>query len=246
MYLKQLLTVLLVIVSADIRANIIPYKEDIYTQQAPQEIENLAKEAADLMEFKDGFEVVVPKKAGIEINPWNKFVSSAKNQATQNPFILVNPEWFSGIPHDQQIFLLARCFALFQENSLTTFLWINIFFVLLSILLLIFMYWLLGKSPLLSKKWMRALCALGITIVVELSILDNIRAHVTTYLGSRIDMNVIQKVVAKTGNKDAAIKALQYFDTSLKEAVQNGETILAPFKNNFEKYVDELRNISRI
>jgi hypothetical protein len=242
MFLKKLLPVFTLLISAHIHADVIPYKEDTYTQQAPEEIVILAKQAADLMNFKDGFEVMIPKKAGIEINPWNKFVGYGKNPSTQNSFILINPEWFSGIPHDQQVFLLARCFTTLQEGSLpsTSLQIIWILYCILSILLMILCYWLLGKTTLQPRKWLRVICAIGIIILGELFIFDKIHLYIVRHVSQNFDVGIIKKVIEKIGNKDAAIKALQHLDASIKQAAQSGETFFVPYKDLFEKYVHEI------
>jgi len=243
MHIKKLLLSFTLLISTHIHADVIPYKEDPYSQQAPEEIVTLAKQAADLMDFKDGFEVVIPKKAGIELNPWNKFVSYGKNPGTQNPFILINPEWFSKIPHDQQIFLLARCFTVFQGSASTriNLQIVQILYIIFSLLLMLLMYWLLGKSiAFRPKKWVRIIGAIGIVILGELFIFDKIHLYITKYLSSHFDIQVIEKVIEKTGNRDAAIKALQHFDISIKETIQNGESSFVPYKDLFEKYVHEI------
>ena len=70
-------------------AKTVEYVEDAYTMQASKEIVKIVEKAALLVDFNDEYQVVSPKKAGIQINPWNKFLGQAINPQTKNPFIMV-------------------------------------------------------------------------------------------------------------------------------------------------------------
>lgn len=47
--------------------------------------------------------------------------------------------------------------------------------------------------------------------------------------------------VEKTLNKDSAIKALEFFDSSIKEDLKNGENLWIPYENIFGNYANELK-----
>jgi len=136
----RLLPVMLFASTITIHAGMVPFTEDPYTMQASGNIVALAQRSAAIMNFEGTYEVVEPKKAGIEINPWNKFIGHGVNPQTQNNFIVVNAEWFKGIPEDQQLFLLCRSFAYFKEGSSSSLMrmlpYIFIFFGWIFLLLL--------------------------------------------------------------------------------------------------------------
>lgn len=103
--------------SCQVSAKTIEFIEDVYAIQAPQEIVALAEKAAALVGFEKPYEVAVPQKAGVQINPWNKFAAYGINPKTNNPFIIINPQWFSKIPENQQLFWLSRCFITLEQGE---------------------------------------------------------------------------------------------------------------------------------
>lgn len=242
MFKQLLILYICLFFSSYTHAEPVPYVKDPYAQEAPQEIVKLAQEAAELMGYKDTFEVLAPKKTGIEVNPWNKFIAYGRNPTTQNLFILVNPEWFLALPHEQQLFLLARCFAIFQESNKLNKQFIPFLFLLLSILLVFLIYWFLGKIFVDQQEWIRISIALGKVFLANTFIFNNVQLHIIEYLNSKYDMNIIKKVIEKTGNKEAATNAFHHFDNSIKEAIKQGEPFFMPYSNLFEKYAHALND----
>jgi len=99
-----MVAILLAVFVHNAHAKVIEALEDYTVSKAPQEIVDITERVANKMGFTDGYEVVIPTKAAIQLNPWNKFVVYTINPITKNPLILINPEWFSGIPSEQQDF----------------------------------------------------------------------------------------------------------------------------------------------
>ena len=223
-------------------AKVVEYIEDAYAKQAPKKIVAIVKKAALLMDFKGVYEVVVPKKAGIQVNPWNKFIAQGINTLTKNPFIIVNPQWFSSIPQNQQTFLLGRFFLIFKHGSTTLGMKIIPYLSDLFILFLAFLLtWGLGKTRLAHhKKWIRFIIAFSIMIACYITFLSNLETKLLQHFGSKYDIKINEMVVQKTLNKDSAIKALKFFDTSIKQELKNGETFWAPYESLFKKYADKL------
>jgi len=230
-----------ILLTPKIYSEVIPYGEDAYCMQAPQEIVSQVQKGAGLVEYDGNFEVIVPKKPGIQVNPWNKFIAYGINPTTQTPFILVNPSWFAGIEQEQQLFLLGRCFAALQTGKSLGMKLIPFLFALVGFLLIFAIYWLLGKTALVNqKKWVRIVIAWCIVFASNTFILHNVQSRLMYYMNSRYDVTIIKTVIEKTGDKDAAIKALRYFDASIKASLQDGETFFAPYADLFENYVREL------
>lgn len=230
---------------SNIQATMIEYKEDAYSAQAPQEIIDLAQKAADLIGFDGAYELVVPKRAGIEINPLNKFLTYGTNPSTKNHFILVNPEWLAKMPEGQQLFFFVRNFLTFKEGRPFSMKVVPYLYILFSILLSIFLFFILGKTVLKNQKiWVRLLVVLGLMVVSELLITDRLEAAMLRYLGKRFDINILEQAVQKTENRDAVIKALEFYDTSIQEEAQNDEKYWAPYKGLFVGYAQELKKNS--
>jgi hypothetical protein len=225
-------------------AKAVEYAEDAYLLQSPQAIVAAAEKSAALMDYKDAYEIVVPKKPGIQINPWNKFIACGINPQTKHPIIILNPQWFNAIPEDQQTFLLCRNFATLQIGAQPFSIKVlRYFFVVNSILLAILIFWLLGKTRLADqKKWLRALVAIGITILIELTITDKIAQKLTHHFVIQHETSIIEKVIERTHNRKAALEALKHFDASIKKELADGELFWKPFEHTFENYVKILQS----
>lgn len=225
------------------QAKIVNIAEDGYMMQAPQELEAVAEKAAGLVNFTTPYELVVPKKAAIEINPWNKFASYVINPVTKNPFLIINPEWFNKLPEDQQLFLLGRNFLLMHYGVIpTSFTMIQYLFVFLSLLLLLFLIWIMGKTVLKNQRmWVRILLAGILVGLCEFMVLDPLEKKLKQCYGKIHDRKINKLVIEKINNKDAAIKALEYYESSIKNEIKNGETFFVPFENLFESYAQDLK-----
>lgn len=245
-FLKNTLIVslgVLFIVNGNAHAKTIEFIENIYAEQAPQNTIDVAQEAAHLFEFKKDYEVAVPKKAGLQVNPWNRFLAYGINPQTQNPFIIINPEWLSKMPKDEQQFLLGRAFVTLERGMTPLSLKVSPFlYGFFSICLMILIYFALGRTRLAQqKKWVRALLAYAIITICNLTFMNNVYLKFTQYLGKRYDTQIIESMIEKTHDKEAAIKALEHFDASIKKELAEGETFWKPYENLFEGYAKELK-----
>lgn len=246
-FLKNRLTFALMLCTLSalsMRANYVPYVEDAFLAPAPQELVTLAEKVAALAHFDKNYEVMVPKKPGLEINPVNRYISSGINPVTKNAFIIVNPAWFATLSADAQEFLLARCFATFElgasPSSSAILYWL---FILFGLLIFLFSLFLLGKTRLASQKiWVRILIALGIMLASEVIILDRIHQRIAQHFVDQHNTEITNKALKLSGNREAAIQALEAYDAAVKTELKNGEQFWAPYEHLFEKLAKELKN----
>ena len=223
-------------------AKIIELKEDFTAKQAPKNIIAIIEKVATFMDFKPDYEIAVAKKAGLQINPWNKFVTRNINPQTKNPIIIVNPKWFLKIPEAQQTFLVGRHFFFFKNGDHLIIKTLPFIFIALRILLLILLIWGLGKTILPNKKkWIRFLVAWCTLFVLNITIFNKLEIKTINYLNIRNGMEINEMMVQKTGDRNSAIKALEYFDASIKNEFKNDETFWTPYTSIFEKYANELK-----
>lgn len=241
--LIRIFTAFFLLTTLLINAKIIEYTEDAYSLQAPTKIVQLTEKAADFFDFTTPYEVIVPKKAGIQINPWNKFIVSDINPQTKNPFIIIDQEWFSKIPADQQLFLLGYNFLRLKHGILPWTIYLLSFAsIIVTLLLALLFFWLLGKTPLIhQKKWIRAVAAYVLVMIVNIVVHNTIAAKIQYQLIMNHDVHLCEMVLQKTHNKQAALKALEFYDTSVKEEIKNGETFFVPHEKIFENLASLLR-----
>lgn len=225
----------------------VPYAEDAYFAQAPQELLLAAEKAAALTQFEGNYEVRIPKKASLQVSPFYSFSAKAVNPQTNDPVIIINPAWFSNLPQDEQDFLLARYFVTFKMGALPlSATLLAILFVLLSILLFALSFLVLRKTRLASQKiWVRILIALAIVVVAELAVLDQVHKRLVLYLSTQHEIAIIQKTIEYTGNKEAAIRALERVDSSIKDAIKNGDSAWAPYEHVFGQLAAEVKTGTR-
>jgi len=55
------------------------------------------------------------------------------------------------------------------------------------------------------------------------------------------DIFITKLAVEKLGDKEAAIKALEFYDASIKAAVKNGEALFKPFETRFAEVIAGLQ-----
>lgn len=226
-----------------VHAKNVEYIEDAYTMPASPEIIEIVDKAAQLVEFNENYEVIVPKKSGMQINPWNKFISIAINPQTKNAFIMLNPAWLFAIPQEQQTFLLARSFMMQKLGIIPLSMKIiPYFFLIFNIFFIFLLVWLLGKTQLKSyAKWVRILLALCI-VGLNTTITDAIQRRVLTYFVRQHDIEIIEKTLQITKNRDAAYQAFKYLDASIKNELQQGTNFFKPYEKLFESHVVYLKN----
>ncbi len=241
--LKNCALIFCMLISYNAPSKTIDFIEDGYLMPASPEIIALAENAAKLFDFEQAYEVAAPKKAGLQINPWNKFIAAGINPQTKNPFFIINEEWFKTLSPDQQTFLLGRNFLMLKNGvqplSVKV---IPFLFIFLTIGLMLLLYWLLGKTNCIQNKWVRAAIAYAIVFASNLAFLNALQTKAIQYFGAKHDMHIIQMTIEKTQNKEAAIQALSSIDTTIKDDFKNGEQFWAPFASLFENYANELKN----
>lgn len=220
----------------------VEFIENGYAQQAHADIVALTEAAAAYFDFIPAYEVAIPKKAGLQVNPWNSFMNYGINPQTKNPYLVINSEWFSKFSAPEQQFLLGRAFEGFKQGTpwyITSSFYI---FSLFSILMVFLTYWVLGFTRLREqKKWIRALIAYGIIAICNLAFMNTVHTRLVKYLGKRYDHHVIVSVIQKTENKQAAIKALDAFDASIKKDLAEGQLYWKPYENLFQEYSQSLK-----
>jgi hypothetical protein len=221
-----------------LQADPVPFVEDAYLMPAPQELVDRAEHIAQEIDFLEEYEIAVPKKAGLHINPWNKFIASGIHPLTGRPLMIINPEWFNELSHDEQTFFLAQNFIRMHEGMPP--LQIKILpylYALISVLLIILVFIVLGYTALSVKPvWMRIVMAIAFSIVCEKLFMDKVYAQLQAYVLKQFSTKINELVVKKTNNRDAAIRALKHLDVSISEEVNNGTLSLAPYVNLFAEY----------
>lgn len=227
-------------------SKMIEYVEDIYLLPAPNEITNIVSSIMDQQNFDQNYEVAIPKKSGMQINPWNQFISSGINPITGNLFFIINPDWFSQLNKDEQSFLITRAF--FHAKSGGSSIYLKIIpwlFIIISILLMILLVKLLGKCNNCANLnlWLRILIAWVIMFILNLAILNRIQLKVSEYFAFKHNLYINDLAIKNSGvNKEIAISALTKIDSGIKADLKNGNFFWKPFETLFEKQVEALKN----
>jgi hypothetical protein len=214
-----------------------------YEIQAPLEVVNAVDAITEQLEINDVYEVAVPTKAGLQINPWFNFMVSVINPSTKNCFILINPTWFLALPHEQQLHLLAHCFVQYKEGSIPLSMkvipWLFIIFSFVAVLGLVR---LLEKTKLATQpKWVVAILAGIIVTMCNLSFLNKLQTKLMHYAATKHNINLHRMAIEKTGNKKAAINTLESLDTSIAEHIQQGESFFTPHATLFKDLACKLK-----
>ena len=223
----------------------VEFVEDAYALQAPADIVKIVQDIAEEQHFDANYEVVIPKKAGMQINPWNKYIALGKNPKTENLFMVINPEWFfSQLTHDEQKYLITRIFWPETKSSSIPLKAVPWIFVIISVLSIILLTVWLGKYQKTShlKRWWRIVIALIIMAVINTVIMSKIHLKIVEYLTVQIDRKKHELALKKTGlPKEVAITALTKLDTVIKENLKSGDLFWKPFEKVYEKQIDALK-----
>jgi hypothetical protein len=200
----------------------VPYTEDAYVCQAAPELVVQVEQAAILIDFKAPYEVISPKKAGIEINPHNKFISIGTNPITKNNFLIINPDWFFKLSPAQQQFTIARNLMRLKLGYIpTSAKVIPYLFILLLILLGILCSIVLRKTILIGKPiWMRILSTWLILVSCNLLFINNLQIKLLNHMYRQHDINTIKLTIEKTGDRAAAIEALEKLNSDVNAEAQ--------------------------
>jgi hypothetical protein len=223
----------------------VEFIENPYAMQAPQELVDRVDTVAQMLNFDKPYEVAVPKKAGLQVNPVNKFINyDQSNPQTQNPYIILNPDWLLKLPEDQQTFWLARAFLRFEHGMVPLHVRVAPFLLgLLNLAIMVLLYFALARTQFASyKKWMRIVAVFVLMGICNVLFINKLHLKFIRYLGMRHDHAINEMVVGKTGNREAAIKALESFSAEIKKEVENGQAFWKPYEAFYVEYADALKN----
>lgn len=221
----------------------VPYTEDAYTYQAAPELVKLVEQAALLIDFQAPYEVVSPKKAGIEINPNNKFISPGTNSITKNSFLMINPDWLLKLSPEQQQFMIARNLMRLKVGILpTSTKVIPYLFILLTILLTFLLSILLRKTILIGKpRWFSALITISIIVSCNLLFINNLQFKLISYFIKQHEVSTIKLTIEKTGNRAAAIEALEKLNSDINTEAQTNLAFWQNQLGTLEPFIKELK-----
>ena len=94
-------------------------------------------------------------------------------------------------------------------------------YLLLNLLLTIGLFMVLRKTILASKKiWLSALSAILIIVTCELLFMDNLEVKLLSHLTMQHDIENTKLAATKTGNRTAAIQALEKLDRDINLEAQ--------------------------
>jgi hypothetical protein len=243
--MQKLISLLLLLMCCPVHTKQVPFIENPYLQQAPPEIMALAEQAAQIADFTKDYEVAVPKKAGLQVNPWNRFITGGIiNPQTNLPYIEVNPEWFLALPQDQQIFLLARCFTIAHMGVLPMSIKIIPYaHIVFSWIIIFLVFWLLGNTVLRMRPWwMRLGIAVVCIALINVAIGNRLVTAATKCLAERHDTAIVEQTLEKTHNRQAAIAALQSIDQGINNELAGGDNFWEPYKDIFKTLAQSIES----
>lgn len=231
------------LVSLNACAKMVEYYEDAYSQQAPQELADKVAKVADKIAFAQDYQVVIPKKPGLQINPVNKIISYGINPQTKNYFVIINPEWFSTLNQEQQDFLIARSLVTLENSNwhvlpkLFTPLWLLIFLALG-----VLAFFILKKKYLVGKPtWMIVLATIVSILIVDTA-LGPVHDKMKLNIIQRYNVQMARMALEKIGqDKQVAISTFQAMDDFVKKELAEGDTFWKPYETTFGDLVERLK-----
>lgn len=236
-----LATILVAATNTQGKFQIVEYVEDPYLANAPKEIADHVQKIAELINFDKKLEILVPKKPAVLINPWNKLISSGINPITKNTIITINQDFYASLPKDQQDAKIAVSLENVKEkNYIPNIVWAM--FALLSIGLMICAYLTLKKTILAGhSKWIIGLAAFATGALIELAITGKLEQKVVAYFNTRRTIGIYERVIQKTGNRDAAIKSLEAQNAIIQKELADGEIFFKPHEKTHKNLIEKLR-----
>jgi hypothetical protein len=242
---KNILIIIGAFVWATAAAKTAEFFENVFAAPASEKLVAQGQKAAELIGYEKAVEIASPKKAGIEINPLNKFIYGQINPQTQNAVIVANPEWLSLMPEGQQFFLIARALMRLKEGTPLPMKAVHYGYMVLSFLLVIGLFFVLRKTVLKNHKvWMSILGAFVMTIALEFLCFDPLEAKLLQYLGLQHDKNINELIVQKTQDREAAIKALEFYDAAIEEEYPKDQKFWAISKGLLGSQAEALKKNS--
>lgn len=241
--LKKSFFACLALITLNAPAKMAEYYEDAYAQQAPQELADKVAKIINKIAFEKDYQVIVPKKPAMQINPVNKIISYGINPQNKTPFVLINPEWFSTLSNEQQDFLIARSLITLENSNwhslpkIFTPLWI-IIFLALSVLA----FFILKKKYLVGKPtWMIVLATVIPLLIVD-TVLGPVHDKMKLNIAHRFDAQIARMALEKLDqDKHVAISAFQAMDDFAKKELAEGDTFWKPIENTFSDLAQRLK-----
>lgn len=241
--LKMVAIVCVALVNLNAPAKMVEYYEDAYAQQAPQELADKVAKITNKIAFTQDYQVVVPKKPGLQINPANKIISYGINPQNKTPFVLINPEWFSTLNNEQQDFLVARSFITLENSNwnalpkIFTPLWIVIFLALGVIA-----FFALKKKYFVGKPtWMIVLATVIPFLIIDTA-LGPVHNKMNFNVARRFDVQMARTALEKLDqDKQVAISTFQAMDDFVKKELAEGDTFWKPLENTFADLIERLK-----
>ncbi|MGA9530304.1 MAG: hypothetical protein WBQ73_00245, partial [Candidatus Babeliales bacterium] len=185
-----------------VHAKMVHFQEDVFLSQAPQDIVAIAEKVAKKMGYDGTYEVVIPKKAAIELNPWNKFASYGVNQQTKNNILVINQDWLLNLSEEEQEFILGRYFMFFEKNRLLVGTHIAT-----SVVVPIALYAACRILNLIELKQWHNQWHKWCNIMIFAACGGVCTVFIKKYMNSWYENKINRLVLDKTSNKDAAISA---------------------------------------
>jgi hypothetical protein len=242
---KNILIIIGAFACASAAAKTAEFFENAFAAPASEKLIAQGQKAAELIGYEKAVEMASPKKAGIEINPLNKFIYGQINPQTQNAVIVANPEWLSLMPEEQQFFLIARALMMLKEVQPFSMKMVHYAYMVLSFLLVIGLFFLFRKTVLKNQKtWISILAAFVSTIALEFFCLDPLEAKLLLYLGSQHNKTVNELVVQKTQDREAGIKALEFYDAAVEKEYAEDPKFWASLKGLLGSHAEALKKNS--
>jgi hypothetical protein len=226
-------------------AKMVEFVEDAYLLQAPAEIVKIVQDLADEQHVVASYEVAIPKKAGMQINPWNEFIAVGVNPSTNNKLLVINPTWWTQLTLDEQKYIITRAFWNAHTGSSLPLIILSLILSVISILSIILLTIGLGKYRKTShlKRWLRIVIAFIIMWLINTFIVSHVHLKIATYLANHIDHKTHELALAKSGlTQKVAIASLTKLDNAIKENLKSGELFWKPFEKLYEKQIETIKN----
>lgn len=220
-----------------------PYSEGIYLSKATTDLAEKALSAASKIGYKGVFEISMAEKAGIEINPYNKFISRVINPLTKNNLIIVNPDWFNGLSSNEQEYFLVNAFAHFLEPALYVryFKYLNL--ILTIIVSLVFMAILSYGRFAISSDILKLTIFFGLVMTFNFLFLNRI----VKYIARKFDRNYQRKIdnlVLTVIDKDVFIKSIKIQANDFQSIKDEGLAFAIQADLFILNLPDRIKNIS--
>ncbi len=222
------------------RVDIAP-SEALYLLNAPEEICQLVESVDLAINFGQNYEVTMPTKAGIEINPWNSLVSSGINPQTKNLLFVIQPDFFNSCNKDEQKFLITRAHLSIKDGIKPR--WLDIFIVIASLLLSIassIAIIRILKTRGFSQQ-QAFIIAIGLTFLLRITLVKRVAVNLQNYILVRNTKLLNIKAQELSGTtKESTISTLRKMDAFIKKDLQEGNWYWKPFESEFEKQANNL------